>query len=551
MNNLHIFIIIIIIVLFIIYFIYLYDNNITNQFGKYDDIIIGQCVSTTGLCTDKGIRHNIQNCIPNPITGKGCILNNGTQSFDSLIYTESCNITCYSAVWQKISNNEVCIPPADPDNPNISPALTGQCLPRLSNTNTKYLGRKTLTYQCVQHDPTGPNNCTNVFLENIVGPTGVTGLLPLLKTYNIGDTIDIIENCDPIISNPICGNWTICNTNDNYIFSPNCVVSGGNITINLYKEGLLYNTSGCQLENSEVLVFNNSQPITHKCLQNPNNINCNTDNFTTDNVPQSIIDNPFVCSNTYNNSNISNNPVCVQLCRLYPTAQVSLSTNLDILINNPFIMFNNNNYLSGYQLPRTDNIQSILSNMYEPNNIFPSSNISLNNTGLLAINLGYKTNGNKPNCSDENLAFSTSIVSNLSFNSVINNNQITAKILMNIPPIFTGWLTTNSNNPQWTQLQNQYNGPGFNYSSAPIYTITVINPFVNQSVVGYPNSIGTMTIRISNLDNSSLNDIPHVNGGMINFFDTIDIIVFNYNTFSYSSRSITNNNSCSLYINTP
>lgn len=580
-NNYGWLIIIVMILIFLVLIVIVVNTKPGSQFGTYGPVIPGPCITANGLCTQPGTRTNIQNCIINDVTGKGCINSEGLQSFDSIITTEACSLVCQSSIWQDVTPPSAltCVPPPDPDNTNINPAPTGQCIPRIYN-GKPLLGSRTLTYQCVGLDATGPNNCTAAALQSIVGPTGVTGTIPLLQTYNVGDQVKVQENCDVENTNPFCGYWglyddpsyvdntalntnliNLCTWNPTYVLSDSCNVGTNSGTpFGLFNEGFLLQPMACIKENNTAQIPPIFDPTElHTCLQNPSNINCDTlafsnTDFLNNTLNPGIEANPFICANQYNSSSSAQNPTCLQPCRLYPSPinNIASAPNFNPLVNNSFIIFNGNDYISGIQLPRNDNMsQTVFLNIYEPQNIFPTSGQQLFNTNLIATPLGYVVNGSRM-CTNQQLAFATAIFFNVSFVSIINASQAVVKLYLNIPPGFNGWLNGQSGNPvTWSQATAMYDSFGLNSVNVANFILTIITPLNGGPVAGYPNSLGSMTVSLTYADTNPIPGINDVNGNLIpSFFFNMTLIVFENLNLDYSSRGNLTSTSCNLYITT-
>ena len=209
-------------------------------------------------------------------------------------------------------------------------------------------------------------------------------------------------------------------------------------------------------------------------------------------------------------------------------------------------MTNNNLYLSSYQIPRTD--QQLIK--FSNSNSNPSS--TLDNTPTMMIPFGVTVNGSRDNCTTENIAFNTGLLCTFLPTEPANGNSIKCKITSQIGNNYNGWLkringafNQNVDFAYWQQGLTQYNGIGASYNDADIFTITMISPFNNIPVDGYPDSLGSMTIKIDNLSsiNSSTNEI-------ITYFDMMKIIVFKYQSSIYNQRANQGSNSCNLFVTT-
>lgn len=139
-------------------------NNVDYQkqqgFGTYGPASIGSCLTASNSCEDTGNQTITQKCIPNPITGLGCIDDNGNQTFNDKITRQNCNPICRKSIL--LQNDTftsqdplffgTCdyLPPYDTANNATHP-----CLP-----NTKIEGYSTTVYTCYPNDSLGINECS-------------------------------------------------------------------------------------------------------------------------------------------------------------------------------------------------------------------------------------------------------------------------------------------------------------------------------------------------------------------------------------------------------
>lgn len=138
----------------------------------------GRCKPKNLYCSEGGYREVIQRCIPNPETHQGCLApgTHSKQTYETIISQEDCQIQCYSQRWYPID--------------------TGECVN----------GVQKITYECQKNDPTGMNRCTNY--EYIQYGTGV---FPVLKEYNLGDTLVVENACNGSLPGPSgpSGSWVL------------------------------------------------------------------------------------------------------------------------------------------------------------------------------------------------------------------------------------------------------------------------------------------------------------------------------------------------------
>ena len=72
-------------------------KSLQSGFGYYGEEVSLGCYSASGKCSEQGIETIIQDCKPHPATGKGCIDENGNQTYSTNVKTKPCNIQCVSS----------------------------------------------------------------------------------------------------------------------------------------------------------------------------------------------------------------------------------------------------------------------------------------------------------------------------------------------------------------------------------------------------------------------------------------------------------------------
>ena len=578
--------VIFLIILVFIFVYWLFTRPPSSEFGIYAEPVVGSCMNESGLCSDPGTRTTVQECIINEQTGKGCINSDGEQTFDTIITKESCTLTCRTSVWENITPlNQPCVNPPDPVT-GQDPASSDVCLPLLNpcDDDKPLNGTKELTYKCVANDPTGYNACTSLELTKLTGPTGVQSMVNQNVTYIPGpcppenpmcDTITVTEQC--AVENPICGTWkyfflgddqlipnqqvtvpiTPANDDDisdcdffsSLLTNSQCTVANAtNSVFDLFKEGILFEPMSCIEEDIKAVIPGINDPSFRKgCIQGKCNntgkliTDCNITNFNPSQVanksiPPEIIENAYICRNQENISNPRNNPICYRPCKLYPTLfDDSVVAGFAPLINNALLSYKNNFYLSAYQTPRNDGKLIKYSNQ---NNL---ASIPLDDTPLMLFPFGFIVNGPRPNCTNHELAYSTSVLMTLAPVQLISATSLKAKLQLNIPGYYNGWLANETffgnNIATWKQSYNTYDGPGLTYDQSSEFIVNIISPFDNTPVPGYSQSIGQMTVSIKNTNNTSILTIDN-NDNISNFFDNFRFIVFK--SFSENGNSILN-----------
>ena len=74
-------------------------DSLATGFGYYSDPIEGPCTTLTGNCSEKGTQKITKNCVIHPVTGKGCLLPDGTMTYDNLVETIGCNKQCVGSAF--------------------------------------------------------------------------------------------------------------------------------------------------------------------------------------------------------------------------------------------------------------------------------------------------------------------------------------------------------------------------------------------------------------------------------------------------------------------
>lgn len=202
-NVTSIFIVIVIILFITILYVYRYQlfSNITSQsvknsdYGTYETQLVSSCVNNSGLCGDPGTQVITEKCIPNSITGYGCLTDdlNPVQTFANRITKKECSVTCKKQIWKTLSISKCLVDSKD------------LCVPKGTR------GSRTTVLQCVPNDGSGINSCSYLCGSHpdsdINIPKCVTdGVVNAgqVVLFNIGDQITYSDVCEDFI-NPICG----------------------------------------------------------------------------------------------------------------------------------------------------------------------------------------------------------------------------------------------------------------------------------------------------------------------------------------------------------
>jgi len=158
------------------------------------------CVNDSLRCSEPGTETFIQYCIPNPVTGKGCISADGKQTYDTVIRQKPCNLHCSSDKF--VVEDQIQVKNAGRED-NVLTSVTGSGCNKVIdttlgldytdfffgdyNTTTNkyslkscvpeegYAGYYQKTYTCQKADDKGDNNCVYTCGSegNVLGLNGI------------------------------------------------------------------------------------------------------------------------------------------------------------------------------------------------------------------------------------------------------------------------------------------------------------------------------------------------------------------------------------------
>jgi len=158
------------------------------------------CVNNSLRCSEPGTETFIQYCIPNPVTGKGCVSADGKQTYDTVIRQKPCNLHCSSDKF--VVEDQIQVKNAGRED-NVLTSVTGSGCNKVIdttlgldytdfffgdyNTTTNkyplkscipdegYTGYYQKTYTCQKADDKGENNCVYTCGSegNVLGLNGI------------------------------------------------------------------------------------------------------------------------------------------------------------------------------------------------------------------------------------------------------------------------------------------------------------------------------------------------------------------------------------------
>lgn len=187
------------------------DEQSQAGYGTYGPASYGLCKTQSGLCSDPGSQTVTQQCIPNPITGLGCLDENGNQTFSPKVSNQNCNVPCRQFKFVETTRNpnlankdagtydSICkyYPSGQNENgviqPNYNDIISYPCLPSNTKIGQYYVKKDT----CLPNDKLGTNECSVTcgeidFLPNgfSVPPTEDPNSVLFVPVCNIDPTIN-------------------------------------------------------------------------------------------------------------------------------------------------------------------------------------------------------------------------------------------------------------------------------------------------------------------------------------------------------------------------
>ena len=492
------FVILILIIIIVLVFLYIFrvqifgiDPNSSKEillnegYGYYSEPIISECTNKSGKCTETGVQIITQNCISNPNTGRGCIMDNGFQSFQNKITTKPCIPTCKKSIWSIIETSE-CI--------NNELELYG-----CSSSNT---GNHTIVKMCVPNDSTGINTCIYENLNNLPIPDGC--ILNLNTVIcNIGSIYNDIQSCN--VEADQCGEWlTIidnqCSFPDHilpteycYDFNTGEQIVGVN---NLFKPGFIPTPMHCSKNNCKSI----------NCISDLNEINSNIKSE----IPT------IMCGEKY--------PSCVARCFYFSENVEQIYNNkLQELISKFKILTNSDNlFLTLNNTPCSINNEMIVTKTINNNLIMPplSDCYADPNSNVLDTLCLMVESNIKSNCSEKDIQINSALFLTFKPTKYTNTNELYCNIIAILNNNFIGILEYDNNGfLYWSQhkvgdeIKNNtseflitFNGINYNIK---IPIIIECNNIINNNI--YCHTINNKIITMNNVNFLSVASIENIN----------------------------------------
>ena len=102
-----------------------------------------QCLTSSGLCSEDGVKVITKKCIPNAITGLGCTDEGGEMFYGERTQTVPCKLKCIKTKWIPTGNAGPCAVEGE-----------GECISSLISS-----GVRSIEEQCVKNDDSGITTC--------------------------------------------------------------------------------------------------------------------------------------------------------------------------------------------------------------------------------------------------------------------------------------------------------------------------------------------------------------------------------------------------------
>ena len=124
------------------------DAHAAKGYGTYQKVYESPCSTADGKCNNPGIKWVTEYCAPHPTTGRGCLDENGEQTFAPRSTTQTCRANCRSFILQETTTLSGSVCNYD------SPFDTFNCVP----ANASAFQYRSFT--CIKNDTIGDNTCT-------------------------------------------------------------------------------------------------------------------------------------------------------------------------------------------------------------------------------------------------------------------------------------------------------------------------------------------------------------------------------------------------------
>lgn len=357
-------IVIFLIILTILILLYIYKFEIfspiiinDNNYGKFSDDIIGECVTSDNYCNKSGSSSVTKICIPSK-ENNGCF-SDGEITFSTKITIKPCLISCRQSIWETIDITE-----------------------SESDINTKKITRL-----CTPHDATGINGCTinnptylpegctyssdKKIISCKTGST-YTSEIKIQKTFksNLGiwglrtgtpfpsiSGSPIFSDQISLSTTPCVGSTEINQSNLCYSFEDNQPIKGDS---NLMKLGYLKLPMGCVKTLDQNIQGNFNINIKDPFNMGDGSI-CKIESYTNSTDIEFLLKQGMVSTSLFK----SDVPSCNRLCVYIEEVNGNWNPQIKKLINNFNILKKGNLFLTLNNYPCPQNVLDLIN--YSPN----------------------------------------------------------------------------------------------------------------------------------------------------------------------------------------
>lgn len=522
----------------------------SNGWGEYQTVRTTRCVNALNDCQQPGTSLQIQRCVPNSITGRGCLDDNGNQTFAPKIIETECAIQCQRSYWLEEEPGPCQVPPL---------CSIGVSLP----------GFQVRRRRCVPRAASGVNGCTTVQLSP--NPSGGGDSVPVTKQYNVGDVLETREICFQIPGE--CGQW-VSNTslafpNDpeeeptttptptlegHFALLPRCQTEGSPM-FSVLEEGFLSLPLSCQRPDGQLITPARNDPSIPFCFalsESPFNGQSCTNRAV---QPSDISDrrlpddfNPVICPGMIDRSQ---NPRFILPCRHRPLIPYDYGYGDDL-----------NTVLGSFILLTIDSPPGVVIPLQTPSvregyqPLFDwerSPTDPLQNVPLVKLRL----RDNLPNqkCTPQEVSFNTGVMLLLGVRTIQDARNFQAIVGLMIGGTYRGWLDTALRSDKkvaiWKQASAGYRTPGTFSTQAPLFNLTLVSPLDPSPLEGYPATmLGSVSLTIRTSDSKQVY-IPGLTGVIGNLdpeltpIDSLRALLFGPDT-EFCTRVLKGEESCNL-----
>ncbi len=475
--------------------------------GHWSEEVKGPCRPGTSVPSGSGgTQWSTSICIPNVNTGRGCLDEDGMQTFIPRRKEVNCLYLSNASKW-KVTRGD-CIPPTS-----------------ICTEVGRVAGTRSVKMECISTGTSGRNGCT---LRRPV--KGSEGVKYVYGEYRIGESVEWSESCYGYQRRE-CSKWYVNLPSEDgarwteasgtsrmegvYIPSSECI-TGDDLSYSILEEGMLLLPVSCGIPSEGTEAEGEvSQQLECAPLDGTGTeggIECEKRTIMpwqlrTGQIPPSF--NNLACVGTYGRS-----PYLVLPCRYLPLdgewPQYGRGADFDLLVSSLLLLFTDQDELI---IPSP----SVLRGRYgaETSSSFPSPSSPTPPIPLVAVPL---TSLEGRGSSVESVTFNTGILALIAPRSLASQGAgCVGNVALLISVWQRGWLSSPSGTGEcwWKQMASGPRDPGITTSQAERYIVQLQGGVSRQIPQGYSDECsGTATLAISREDGSPLSIVVQGEGGV-------------------------------------